>query len=221
MKKLFVSPHPDDVEIACGGTIARATEVGDEVHLAIMVGEGDLTMMHSAQTITFEQRKREQGFAANTLGVSKVIFLEIGRAAYLDTVPLSKAVSALDELLLNEKYDELYIPYPNFNQDHEYTWKACIAALRPTKQDQLRVFVYEQATQYHGQQFAQVLTSRWYVMIEERHQTLKEKALLCHKSQVHNREDKMLNEIRSLATLRGLEAGVKYAEMYHLMRAVV
>lgn len=221
MRKLFISPHPDDVELACGGTIARSVESMHDVHIAVMVGAGDLKMVHSAKTISFDQRKEEQLNSAKVLGVREVLFLGVGKAAHLDTVPLSVGVCKLDKLLAEGGYSELYIPYPNFNQDHQYTWHACMAALRPTKADKLTVYVYEQATQWHGQQFGQALTSRHYVQLSDQHQKRKEQALMCHKSQVQGRVKQMLREVRSLSALRGLEAGVDNAEMFHLLRRVV
>ena len=35
MKYLFLSPHPDDVELSCGATISRLTNGGNEIYIAI------------------------------------------------------------------------------------------------------------------------------------------------------------------------------------------
>ena len=35
MKVLIIAPHPDDEVLGCGGTIAKHSENGDEIHLII------------------------------------------------------------------------------------------------------------------------------------------------------------------------------------------
>jgi len=60
---LVFGPHPDDVEIGLGGTIARHTAAGDAVGLC------DLTEAELSTNGTREQRRAEAGEAARVLGV--------------------------------------------------------------------------------------------------------------------------------------------------------
>jgi LmbE family N-acetylglucosaminyl deacetylase len=88
---LFILAHPDDAEFLCGGTVARLTEEGCEVHYLLVTrgdkGSGD-PQMTSQQLATI--REEEQRNAANVLGVQSVTFLD-----YLDgevevTIPLRR-----------------------------------------------------------------------------------------------------------------------------------
>ena len=73
---LFVGPHPDDIEVACGGTVAVLTKMGKQVTFLIAtngcVGSVDPTL--TSQQIV-EIRKVESLKSAKLLGVADVRFL--------------------------------------------------------------------------------------------------------------------------------------------------
>lgn len=82
---LALAPHPDDIEIGCGGTMAVHARRGDEVHLFVAtqggVG-GDV-----------EVRRAEQEASAKILGIAKVHW-----GAFSDTC-LPQQAMALMEML--------------------------------------------------------------------------------------------------------------------------
>src|SRR5262249_59070593 len=61
---LVFGPHPDDIEIGLGGTIARHTAAGDRVGLC------DLTEGELSSNGTVEVRRREAAAAARVLGAA-------------------------------------------------------------------------------------------------------------------------------------------------------
>ena len=75
-KVLLVTPHPDDAEGGCGGTVARWIEQGAEVVYVLCTngdkGTADLEMTPPRLA---ETREKEQLEAANVLGVKEVVFL--------------------------------------------------------------------------------------------------------------------------------------------------
>ncbi len=72
---LAISPHPDDVELACGGTLARAVESGARVGLL------HLTRGEAGTRGTVEERKSEAECAGRALGAESVEFLDCGDGA--------------------------------------------------------------------------------------------------------------------------------------------
>ena len=70
---IAVGAHPDDVEVACGGTLAKLVHEGKRVGIVDLT-DGEPTP-HSTGP---EQRKQEARMAAETLGVS--VRLELGYA---------------------------------------------------------------------------------------------------------------------------------------------
>ena len=74
--RLVVMAHPDDPELACGGTIAKWTEQGDEVYYIIVsCGEKGTWDRDVSPFRVAETREKEANEAAKYLGVKKVIFL--------------------------------------------------------------------------------------------------------------------------------------------------
>ena len=63
-KILALAPHPDDIEIGCGGTMAVHAARGDEVHLFVAT-QGDVGGDGSV-------RRAEQEASAKILGISKI-----------------------------------------------------------------------------------------------------------------------------------------------------
>lgn len=61
---LFIAAHPDDVELACGGTVARSVADG------LRVGIVDLTRGETGTRGTPQTRKREAQAAARLLGAA-------------------------------------------------------------------------------------------------------------------------------------------------------
>lgn len=73
---LFVGPHPDDIEVACGGTVASLARMGKKITFLI-VTDGCVGSVNP--TLTSEQivaiRKDESLASARLLGVDDVRFL--------------------------------------------------------------------------------------------------------------------------------------------------
>ncbi len=57
---LFVGPHPDDIEVSCGGTVARLTSLGKTVTFAIVTdgSVGSIDNSLSFRQITRRTRRK-------------------------------------------------------------------------------------------------------------------------------------------------------------------
>ncbi len=69
---LAISPHPDDAELACGGTIALLAAAGRRVGIL------HLTRGEAGSRGTVEERRTEAERAGAELGVDRVDFLDCG-----------------------------------------------------------------------------------------------------------------------------------------------
>ena len=78
MKKfLVISPHPDDLDFGCAGTIAKLTKAGNIVEELIVSdgSKGNHAVSFSGKKLALVRKKEEES-AAKVLGVQKVYFLQ-------------------------------------------------------------------------------------------------------------------------------------------------
>lgn len=212
---LFVSPHPDDVELGCGALMAKLVDEGEKVCVLLITGGGMLGMVHSGEAVDFHTRLSEQQAALLCLGVKEenLVVCQGFEASRFDENPMSKLVGQLDKHIKDLQPDALYVPLPSFNQDHKYTFEACMAATRPTKADKVSIYAYEQPLQSHDPLTLTHLGSRVYTEVSKDNVQSAIKALNCHKSQMAGRENTLTGSVglQTLAALRGLEIGSTYA----------
>jgi LmbE family N-acetylglucosaminyl deacetylase len=75
---IFCMPHPDDIEITCGGTVAKLVQQGHRVGIVHMTN-GEPTPRG-----TIEERTRELHAAAEVLGVQHVEVLSLTNRELMD-----------------------------------------------------------------------------------------------------------------------------------------
>jgi bacillithiol biosynthesis deacetylase BshB1 len=106
---LIIGPHPDDQELGMGGTIARLTEQGHEVHLVDMT-TGEPTPLGSP-----EIRQRESTAAAKILGVTRSQ-LGLPNREVVHDLPSRHKLAALIRV---HRPTVLFLPYPvDAHPDH-------------------------------------------------------------------------------------------------------
>jgi N-acetylglucosamine malate deacetylase 1 len=217
MRKLVVSPHPDDAEIGLGASIHRWVREGHLVTIGVCTGEGDLTMVHSAATIPFSQRREEQRQAALELGAA-VIWYELAPASRFDSLPQSMFVSAFDRSFC--QFDEVYLPLPSYNDDHKRVFAAGLAAFRPGKLDGVPLLAYEQACSQCLGEPGPFPYGRRYIPVTGADMRAKRAAIDCHQSQMHGRGESIYGTAGAdiNAKMRGMEGGASWAELVYLLR---
>ncbi|MEG1728149.1 MAG: PIG-L family deacetylase [Bacteroidaceae bacterium] len=221
MNIIVISPHPDDAEYACGATIKKLVEAGHDVRILVINNAGNLTMKHSGETITMEDRYSEQMEACKELGChfNSLNCPDEFHASKFDEVPMSRAVYLLDDYFTKFPPDTVLIPYPSYNQDHQYVYKAAMAALRPNVYPKVSVMCYEQPLDYHTGESLEGYT--YYVPVLRLHAIAKQKALAAHESQLAGRfANNLLSEQAVDAQLRyrGLQCGSNFAECFKPIR---
>jgi LmbE family N-acetylglucosaminyl deacetylase len=134
----------------------------------------------------------------------------------LESVPMFDLVSALDTIL-DEGYDEVYLPLLDHNADHRRTHEAALAALRPgARPTPAMVAVYETASIE-----SPASTAGWlYVDIAHCIES-KIAALRCYASQIQEYpHPRSVDAVRRMAEFRGAEIGREVCERFALLRVV-
>ncbi|MEM2427971.1 MAG: PIG-L deacetylase family protein, partial [Candidatus Bathyarchaeia archaeon] len=93
---LSIQPHPDDTDIAAGGTIAKLAKKGCQiVYVTITDGGAGTDLKNFPWESVAEVRRREQESAAKTLGVSELIWLNYRDSELEPTIELRNKLITL------------------------------------------------------------------------------------------------------------------------------
>ena len=209
MKILVVGAHLDDIELACGGTIAKAIKNGHKVKTLIMSKSGYTNKEGRVQR-SDEIAVKEGVDALKTLGVTDIEILDFETK---DIPFRSDVVNAIDVVMSDYNPDIIFTHHPfDTHQAHEGVAKATIAAARRKN----TVFFFE-PIQPSGRSYV-AFKPDMYVGIDETID-IKIAALKKHKSEykTFGGED-WIQGVKSRCGFRGYEIGKKYAESFETLR---
>lgn len=110
---LFIGPHPDDIEIGAGATVAKLVRLGKKVTYLICT-DGRYGKENIGRDISCEElaylRKKESIEAAKSLGVEDVRFLDLSDGNQYDVKDLTRKMA----MVINEVQPEvLFAPDPD------------------------------------------------------------------------------------------------------------
>ncbi|WP_022772804.1 PIG-L deacetylase family protein [Butyrivibrio sp. AE2015] len=209
MKILAVGAHLDDIEIACGGTLAKALKNGHDVKTLIMSKSG-YTNKDGAVQRTDESAVKEGTEALNILGVRDIEILDFETK----DIPFhSSVVNAIDVCISQYNPDIIFTHHPfDTHQAHVGVSNATIAAARRKN----TIFFYEPISP-SGRSYV-AFRPQLYIPIED---TINQKldALRAHKTEYHKfgKED-WIEGVNARCGFRGYEMGKKFAEAFEILR---
>lgn len=209
MKILAVGAHLDDIELACGGTLARAIKNGHKVKVLIMSKSGYTNKDGKVQRSN-DIAVKEGKEALNTLGIKDIEILDFPTK---DIPFCSDVVNEIDLVISKFDPDIIFTHHPfDTHQAHEGVAKATIAAARRRN----TVYFYEPIAP-SGRSYV-AFKPQMYVDIEDTINA-KIKSLKCHKSEYKKfgGED-WIEGVKCRCGFRGYEIGKKYAEAFEVLR---
>ena len=220
---MVVTPHPDDAEIGCGGTIAGWIREGTEV-VYVLCTNGDKGT--ESRDMTSEQlaeiREREQAAAAAALGVKEVVYLRHPDGGLEDSPEFR---GQLVRAIRTHRPDTVFCPDPfrqsfYLHRDHRICGQVTLDAVVPFARDHLHFPDHLRADGLEPHKAGEILM--WgteapdtFVDITETID-LKISALLKHASQVSAAgSDRDVEEfVKANASRMGQRAEMPYAEAF-------
>lgn len=186
---LVISPHPDDAEFGCSGTVACWVRQGKSVVYIICTsgGKGSSDTSLTAEVIE-KTREEEQRAAARVLGVREVHFLHFPDQGLEDTHEFRKEI-VRQIRIFRPRVVVTADPYRRYiwHRDHRIAGRVVLDAVYPYARDFLSYRdLWEQGYQPHN--VKEVLTwaaenINYVINITDTFDS-KMAALRCHKSQV-------------------------------------
>lgn len=196
---LAIGAHPDDIELGCGGAVARHVAVGHEVTMLIMTnglsGPGDV-----------DGRVDEAKKAANLLGAR----IEFGGLHDGEVTESKNTVGIIEDIVRDIQPSAVYTHGPrDTHQDHRNVNASTVSAARG-----IATLLYYQSPS------AQDFSPNFFVALDDEALQVKMEALNCHSSQVQSSSRVDFDALEASARYWGLQVRTRYAESFELARGL-
>jgi len=218
MNILVVSPHPDDETLGAGGSILKLKKEHQIFWL-------NITDMSPLAGYTEEQR------AARAIQIEKIADLYqfdgvknlMFPTTKLKEVPDDKAIQEIgayvDEICANW----IFLPdYNDVHSDHKIVFDWCFACTKVFRHPSVKaVMTMEILSETNFGYPACSSIPNFYVDISDTLEQKLQAAMIYDTEMGEHPFPRSLADIRALATLRGSEAGVEFAEAFRVIKAVL
>lgn len=205
MNILAIGAHFDDIELGCGGALARHVAKGDKVYAYIATVSGFANA--NKETVRSNEAALEEGKKAmEILGVELIC----GSFKTLE-VEFEEALNVeILKIVEDRKIDFVYSHWVgDIHHDHQAVARASLHSCRHVP----RLLMYR-SNWYHS---TQDFRGNFYVDITE-HWPKKEAAILAHRSELERTRYKWLGFFRNEAENAGQRIGAKYAEVFEMVK---
>lgn len=217
LRLLVIAPHPDDEILGTGGTIARFANCGGDVTIGTIAAH--MPPLYTKEI--HEQTVEEARSAHRLLGVKDSIFLD-NPAVLLGKIELPEFNAMVHGIVKKVRPDIFLVPFFDRHADHRIVFEACMVSARPVDVGRsIKICAaYESISETHwnAPHLEPNFTPNWCVDITD-HIDTKLDAMRCFESQLHDfPAPRSLEALRALALFRGSQAGMGFAEAYHIVR---
>jgi len=219
-KTLVIAAHPDDETLGCGGFIARLTSQGERVRV-IFIAEGTSRRHEKPWKKAVEEEIQHR----NQCGIKAMKALEVSDFHFynfpcgrLDEEPIIEIAKVIEKEI--QGYEPITIlthSRHDVHNDHVTIFQATVQATRPVGKIVKNLLSFEilSSTEWN---YTKLFKPNFFVDITPEID-VKINAMHCYSTEQpkhpHPRSDEV---IRSLATVRGSQSGVKYAEGFEIIR---
>lgn len=206
MNVLAIGAHFDDVELGCGGTIAKHVKEGDAVYAFVATVSG-FTNVNNQSVRADETARREGDAAMKALGVRELI---CGDFKTFEVEFVEALNVKIIKVIEDKKIDLVYTHWTgDVHHDHKAVANATLHAGRHVP----RLLMYR-SNWYHS---TADFRGNFYVDVTE-HWGSKEAAIRCHESEMERAGKKWLSFFKNEAENAGQRIGVKHAEVFEVVK---
>ncbi len=212
-KILVIAPHADDEVLGCGGYLLHQAKLGAEIWIVI----GTVGGLDKRQK--FDVRHRELVAVLRNLN-AKGFYIYKDKDAMLDTISSYELTKKIDAYIDSFRPDEIFINYRSRHQDHIKMYDCAMASIR-LREGYMPKFVALYEYPFVSDGLDIVRGGKVYHDITDVIDT-KTRLFGLYESQVRRPPSPLnSNGIKTLAAIRGLECGMKYAEMFYVQKMVL
>lgn len=206
MNVLAIGAHFDDVELGCGGALAKHAANGDNVYTFVATVSG-FTNQYNQTVRESEIARKEAEAAMCILGAQEMICGEFKTLEVEFVDPLNIQILRIIE---SKSIDKVYTHWiGDIHHDHQAVARASLHSCRHVP----RLLMYR-SNWYHS---TQDFRGNFYVDITD-YWDIKEKAIRAHESEMDRTGAEWIDFFHREAESAGQRIGVKYAEVFELVK---
>ncbi len=213
-KALFIGPHPDDIEIGAGSTIAKMRSIGIDVAFIIVTDGGAGSFNASVNIDDLIKIRHDEAIkSANKLDVHEVHFLNFPDGGKYNEWDVAVKIA---EIIINYVPDIIFSPDPDLpseiHPDHLKTGRATKSALlissSPLTLRRNLIFVDESKSFKPNCSLAFYYTHRpnHYIPVSKQNITKSYESILMHNSQFQENTDEW-NKLKQYLSYRKIRNG--------------
>jgi LmbE family N-acetylglucosaminyl deacetylase len=206
MNILAIGAHFDDVELGCGGTLAKHAANGDKVYVFVATVSG-FSNQYDQAVRTNETALKEANEAMREIGATELI---CGNFRTLEVEFIDPLNIEILKIVQEKKIDLVYSHWTgDIHHDHQAVARAALHSCRHVS----RLLMYR-SNWYHSTQdfrgnFYVDITNYWHA---------KEQAIKAHVSEVERTGNRWISFFYNEAENAGQRIGVKYAEVFEVVK---
>lgn len=212
MKKvLFVGAHTDDIELGCGGTVARLLDEHWSVHYLILsIARASVPKGYPEDVLKYEalEASRVMGVSVSNVTILDypVRMFPENRQPILEDLVRIRRENEYDAVMCHSRFD--------VHQDHQATANECLRAFKG-----LSILSYELPWNSVG---SIASMPDFYIRLSEEQISRKICAIRCFKTQSSASRSYVNDEyLRGWARMRGQQASCEYAEAFSTNRIIM
>ncbi|MBX2820332.1 MAG: PIG-L family deacetylase [Rhodothermaceae bacterium] len=218
---LFIAPHPDDETLGCGGAIQRHLEDGDTIYWLIITKAYEEDGFSKEK---IDRRENEIIAVQQEYKFDGVYRLNL-RTVCLDTYPTKDVVAAIGSVIQESRSNVLYIPCgTDVHSDHHVVFNASWSCCKSFRYPEVKeVYVYETLSET---EFSAPFSSNSFMpntfMDITPYLEKKNRIMELYASEVNSHPfPRSVKNMTALATLRGAQMGVSYAEAFVCLKRII
>jgi LmbE family N-acetylglucosaminyl deacetylase len=206
MNVLAIGAHFDDVELGCGGTLAKHAQEGDNVYVYVATVSG-FTNQYNQTVRSSEVALEEATAAMQMLGVKELICGKFNTLHVEFTDDLNIEILKIVE---EKKISRVYTHWVgDIHHDHQAVARASLHSCRHVPSMLMyRSNWYHSAVDFHGNFYFDI-SNYW---------DIKKQAIEAHASEISRTRSSWISFFKNEAETAGQRIGVKYAEVFEVVK---
>jgi len=209
MNILAIGAHFDDVELGCGGSLARHSFAGDNVYVFVATVSGFVNQ-YNQEVRSNKKALAEAKNAMNILGVKELLCGDFKTLEIEFTDALNIEIL---KIIKEKEIDTIYTHWTgDIHHDHQAVARSSLHSCRHMPRLLMyRSNWYHSTLDFRGNFYADI-TSFWEI---------KQNAIRAHVSEVGRTGEKWVSFFKNEAENAGQRIGVQYAEVFEVVKWLI